>query len=56
MEDKKITTNISNQLEKRTLEVLLRELREQKKWSYYDVIQELNKLGITVDTKPSYKC
>lgn len=38
-------------MEKKTIEVLLRELREQKGWSYYNVIEELNKLGVIVDEK-----
>ena len=33
-------------LEERTLEQLLKELREEKKWSYWDIVEKLNDLGI----------
>lgn len=38
-------------IEKRTLEQLLKDLRESKKWTYIHLIEELHKLGITVDDK-----
>ena len=38
-------------MEKKTIEVLLRELREQKGWTYFNVIEELSKLGVLVDVK-----
>ena len=33
-------------LEKRTLEELLKDLREEKEWSYWDIVEKLNDLGI----------
>ena len=39
------------QVEKRTLEELLFDLRKEKNWSFINVIQELNNLGIFVDEK-----
>ena len=39
------------QTEKRTLEELLFDLRKEKNWSYINVIQELNNLGITTNEK-----
>ena len=38
-------------MEKKTIEVLLRELRDQKGWTYFNVIEELSKLGVLVDVK-----
>ena len=40
-----------SQLEKRTLEELLVDLRKEKNWSHFNVIQELNKLGVLIDEK-----
>ena len=39
------------QTEKRTLEELLFDLRKEKNWSYINIIQELNNLGISVNEK-----
>ena len=39
------------EIEKRTLEELLRELREGKNWTYVHIVEELNKMGIIVDDK-----
>ncbi len=39
------------QIEKRTLEELLVDLRKEKHWTHINVIQELNNLGISVDDK-----
>ena len=38
-------------IEKRTLEELLFDLRKEKNWSYINVIQELNNLGISTNEK-----
>ena len=38
-------------VETRTIEQLLKDLREAKGWSYWNVIEELNKLGIVTDVK-----
>ena len=38
-------------IEKRTIEVLLRELREKKGWTQIKLIEELNKVGVVVDLK-----
>ena len=38
-------------VETRTIEQLLKDLREAKGWSYWNVIEELNKLGIVTDIK-----
>lgn len=38
-------------VEKRTLEQLLKDLREEKNWTYIHVVEELQKLGVTVDEK-----
>lgn len=37
--------------EKRTLEQLLKDLREEKNWTYLHIVEELQKLGLTVDEK-----
>ena len=39
------------QIEKRTLEELLFDLRKEKNWSYINVIYELNKFEVFVDEK-----
>lgn len=39
------------QVEKRTLEQLLKDLREEKNWTYLHIVEELQKLGLTVDEK-----
>ena len=51
MEDEKEKKEEKAYVETRTIEVMLRELREEKSWSYYNVIEELNKLGVEVDLK-----
>ena len=38
-------------IEKRTLEELLFDLRKEKNWSYINIIQELNNLGISTNEK-----
>lgn len=38
-------------VEKRTLEQLLKDLREEKNWTYLHMVEELQKLGLTVDEK-----
>lgn len=38
-------------LEKRTIEELLKNLREEKNWSYLNVMEELQKVGIVTDEK-----
>lgn len=38
-------------VEKRTLEQLLKDLREEKNWTYIHVVEGLQKLGVTVDEK-----
>ncbi|MCI8759583.1 MAG: helix-turn-helix transcriptional regulator [Clostridia bacterium] len=38
-------------VETRTLEQLLKDLREEKKWTYVHIVEELNKLGLVVDEK-----
>ncbi len=38
-------------VESRTLEQLLKELREEKSWTYLHVVEELNKLGLIVEEK-----
>lgn len=38
-------------VETRTLEQLLKELREEKNWTYLHIVEELNKLGLVVDEK-----
>ncbi len=38
-------------LEERTLEQLLKDLREEKKWTYLHIVEELNKIGLVVDEK-----
>ena len=43
--------NENSQIEKRTLEELLVDLRKEKNWSHFNVIQELNNFGISIDEK-----
>lgn len=38
-------------VETRTLEQLLKDLREEKNWTYIHIVDELQKLGLTVDEK-----
>ena len=38
-------------VEKRTLEQLLKDLKEEKNWTYLHVVEHLQKLGLTVDEK-----
>ena len=45
MKDKTIKT------EKRTMEELLKNLRNEKNWTYIDVVQELTKVGVFVNEK-----
>lgn len=45
LEEKTIET------EKRTIEELLTDLRNEKNWTYINVMQELSKMGIFVDEK-----
>ncbi len=51
MNKKEINKNENFQTEKRTLEELLFDLRKEKNWSYINIIQELNNLGISVDER-----
>ena len=37
--------------DEKTIEELLRQLRQEKNWSYLNVIEELNKLGIVTNEK-----
>lgn len=39
------------EVETRTLEQLLKDLREEKNWTYLHIVEELNKLGLVVDEK-----
>lgn len=39
------------EVEKRTLEQLLKDLREEKNWTYLHIVEELQKIGLTVDEK-----
>lgn len=39
------------EIEKRTLEQLLKDLREEKQWTYMHIVEELNKIGLMVDEK-----
>lgn len=41
----------STQLEKRSIEELLTDLRKEKNWSYIDVVQALSKMNVFVDEK-----
>ena len=50
-QEKKLEENKKDSLEKRTIEELLKDLRENKNWTYLNVVIELNKLGITTDEK-----
>ena len=45
MEEEKIT------VETRTLEEMLLDLRNQKGWTYMHIVEELQKLGVTIDEK-----
>ena len=38
-------------IEKRTIEELLIDLRKKKNWTYINMIQELNKMGVSIDEK-----
>ena len=38
-------------VEKRTLEEMLKNLREEKHWTYMQVVEELGKIGLMVDEK-----
>lgn len=38
-------------VEERTLEQLLKDLREEKQWTYMHIVEELNKIGLMVDEK-----
>lgn len=40
-----------NKIETRTLEELLKYLREKNNWSYYDVIEKLNEKSVIIDEK-----
>lgn len=39
------------EVETRTLEQLLKDLREEKNWTYLHIVEELNKLGLVVEEK-----
>lgn len=39
------------EIEERTLEQLLKDLREEKQWTYMHIVEELNKIGLMVDEK-----
>ena len=39
------------EIETRTLEQLLKDLREEKQWTYMHIVEELNKIGLIVDEK-----
>ena len=45
MKEEKITVEI------RTLEEMLLDLRNQKGWTYIHIVEELQKLGVTIDEK-----
>lgn len=38
-------------VETRTLEQLLKDLREEKNWTYLHIVEELHKIGLVVDEK-----
>lgn len=38
-------------VETRTLEQLLKDLREEKNWTYLHIVEELNKIGLVVNEK-----
>ncbi len=42
-------------VEKRTLEEMLKNLREEKHWTYMQVVEELGKIGLMVDEKKGRK-
>lgn len=44
-----------NEIETRTLEELLKDLREKNNWSYYNMIEELNKIDVLIDEKKAKK-
>ncbi len=39
------------EIETRTIEELLKDLREEKQWTYMHIVEELNKIGLIVDEK-----
>ena len=39
------------EIETRTLEQLLKDLREEKQWTYMHIVEELNKIGLIDDEK-----
>ncbi len=39
------------EIETRTLEQLLKDLREEKQWTYMHIVEKLNKIGLIVDEK-----
>ena len=49
MEEKKNEEKL--EIEKRTLEQLFKDLREDRNWTYINIVEELNKLGVIVDEK-----
>ena len=49
MENEEEKENVS--IETRNIETMLRELREEKNWTYLNVVEELNKLGILTTEK-----
>ena len=49
MENEEKKENVS--IETRNIETMLRELREGKNWTYLNVVEELNKLGILTTEK-----
>lgn len=55
MEDNKKEENEKNEqemvIETRTIEEFLKDLRNQKKWSYLELMEELHKVGITLEEK-----
>ena len=50
-EEKNIEKKEKESIEERTIEELLKDLRISKKWSYLNVVVELNKLGIITTEK-----
>lgn len=44
-----------NEIETRTLEELLKDLREKNNWSYYNIVEEFSKINVLIDEKKAKK-
>lgn len=51
MEESKEESKEELKVETRTLEQLLKEKREEKEWTYMNIVHELHKIGLTTDEK-----